>query len=86
MIKIKRNIVKIEVECQDAEVARIIQQCLEPENTILGEKTVITTSQKANKLLITIDSSASISSIRFTLDDILHTIRLTANILLNIQE
>jgi tRNA threonylcarbamoyladenosine modification (KEOPS) complex Pcc1 subunit len=73
MTFLSKNI-KLVIECQDSELARIIKETLEPENKLLEEKTEINIIIESNNAIIEIQSSASISSLRYTIDDIVHTI------------
>jgi tRNA threonylcarbamoyladenosine modification (KEOPS) complex Pcc1 subunit len=66
--------IRFVVECFDSKLAKIIKETLEPENKLLGNKTKIKTIIEDKKIIIEIQSSASISSIRHTIDDIIHTI------------
>ncbi|MHA2307770.1 MAG: KEOPS complex subunit Pcc1 [Candidatus Heimdallarchaeaceae archaeon] len=66
--------IKFVIECLDNELARIIKETLEPENKLLGEKTKIKTVTDNKNVIIEIQSSASISSLRHTIDDIVHTV------------
>ncbi|UJG39687.1 MAG: hypothetical protein K9W45_07400 [Candidatus Heimdallarchaeum aukensis] len=82
MKKVNKTKTKITIICKDSQTAKIIKECLEPENDILGNRTQITSILRENNLEITINSTASISSLRNTIDDIFHTIRLTESVLL----
>ena len=73
MTFLSKNI-KFVIECLDNDLARIIKETLEPENRQLGEKTSIKTITDNNSVIIEIQSSASISSLRHTIDDIVHTV------------
>ena len=66
--------IKLVIECSSDELARIIAETLEPENKLLDEQTEIKTIIDSNSIKIEIQSSASLSSLRYTVDDIIHTI------------
>ncbi|UJG42341.1 MAG: CTAG/PCC1 family protein [Candidatus Heimdallarchaeum endolithica] len=82
MEKTSRTETKIIIVCEDSQTAKIIKDCLEPENELLDNKTQIISTVKENNLEIIIYSTTSISSLRNTIDDIFHTIRLAENVLL----
>jgi tRNA threonylcarbamoyladenosine modification (KEOPS) complex Pcc1 subunit len=66
--------VRLVIDCSNNELANIIKKTLEPENRILGEKTEIETVVDRNRVIIKIQSTASLSSLRYTIDDIVHTV------------
>ena len=66
--------IRLVIECSNNELAEIIKKTLEPENKLLGEKTEIETVVKSNCVVIEILSTASLSSLRYTIDDIVHTV------------
>lgn len=65
--------VKIMVTCSNEDIAKIITRSLEPENKELT-KTDITTETEVETVIINIKSESTISSLRHTIDDIIHTI------------
>ncbi len=66
--------ISVTVECASEELASIIVKSLEPENKMMEEPTEIRTIHEGKKVKISIASSMGISSLRYTLDDILYTI------------
>ncbi len=64
---------KIVITCTNENISRIIEKSLEPENKELT-KTDIETKTEAETVIIDIKSKSSISSLRHTIDDIIHTI------------
>lgn len=66
--------IAVTVECASEELASIIVKSLEPENKMMEEPTEIRTIHEGKKVKISIASSMGISSLRYTLDDILYTI------------
>ena len=75
----KQSYFQLNIECKNKELAEIIAKSLEPENSLLKDNTKITIQIVQNTLSIQIESTASISSLRYTVDDILHTISLIEN-------
>ena len=70
---------KIEIRCSNEEIAKIIAKSLEPENKELT-KTQIKTKTEAKSVIINIESESSVSSLRYTIDDIIHTISVIENV------
>ena len=66
---------KILITCSSEKIAEVIAKGLEPENKELT-KTDIETITEAENIIINIESKSSISSLRNTIDDIIHTISL----------
>ena len=66
--------IQICVNCFNPELAEIIVKGLEPENSLLDEKTKIVMNREGKKIEINIESVSGISSLRYTVDDILNTI------------
>ncbi|MBY9000926.1 MAG: hypothetical protein KGD64_08440 [Candidatus Heimdallarchaeota archaeon] len=62
------------IDCISEKLAEIIIKGLEPENSLLDENTQISMRREGKTVEISIESYADISSIRYTLDDILHTV------------
>jgi tRNA threonylcarbamoyladenosine modification (KEOPS) complex Pcc1 subunit len=63
------------ITCSNEKIAEVIAKGLEPENKELT-KTDIETKTEAENVIISIESKSSISSLRHTIDDIIHTISL----------
>ena len=66
---------KIVITCSSEKIAEIIAKGLEPENRDLT-KTEIKTETNAENVIINIESKSGVSSLRHTIDDIIHTISL----------
>ena len=66
--------IKLAFQCSSEKLAGIIIKTLEPENRLVDDKTKIHMIQEDQQIIIEINSSASISSVRYTIDDILHTL------------
>ena len=66
--------IKLSFQCSTEKLAGIIVKTLEPENRLIDEGTEISMIQEGKRINIEINSSASISSLRYTIDDILHTL------------
>ncbi len=73
-LKLDSTQVQITIGCINPELAEIIVKGLEPENSLLDDDTKIIMKRDGKNVEISIESSAKISSIRYTLDDILNTI------------
>ena len=73
MISNKSNF-KMTIECKNAGIAEIIAKSLEPENKQLDENTSIIMLIEENELIIELESSSSLSTLRNTIDDIISTI------------
>ena len=73
-LKLDSTQVQITIGCINPELAEIIVKGLEPENSLLDDDTKIIMKRDGKNVEISIESSAEISSIRYTLDDILNTI------------
>ncbi len=74
IVKLESTQVQITISCINPELAEIIVKGLEPENTLLDDDTKIMMKRDGKNVKIRIESIAEISSIRYTLDDILNTI------------
>ena len=74
------NQISLTFHCSTENLASIILKTLEPENKLSDERTKINMIQEGTKINIEIESSASISSLRYTIDDILHTLSTIENI------
>jgi len=70
---------KIIIRCSNENIAKIIAKGLEPENKELT-KTEIRTKTEAETVIINIESESSISSLRYTIDDIIHSISVIENV------
>lgn len=81
MKQISKSEMTIVITCQSMENARILMECLEPENRLLDDRTNILARVENKKLIIKLESTSSISSLRTTVDDIFHTIRLSESVL-----
>ena len=68
------NQISLTFYCSTENLASIIVKTLEPENKLSNERTKINMVQEGTRINIEIKSSASISSLRYTIDDILHTL------------
>ena len=66
--------IKLTFQCSTEKLAAIIVRTLAPENKLIGDSTEINMTQEGQEINIEINSSASISSLRYTIDDILHTL------------
>lgn len=73
-LKLDSTQVQITISCINLELAEIIIKGLEPENSLLDDDTKIVMKRDGRNVEISIESIAEISSIRYTLDDILNTI------------
>lgn len=73
-VKLDLTQIQITISCINPKLAEIIVKGLEPENSLLDDKTKIVMSRDGRNVEISIESIAEISSIRYTLDDILNTI------------
>ncbi|MHA2358159.1 MAG: KEOPS complex subunit Pcc1 [Candidatus Heimdallarchaeaceae archaeon] len=71
---VKSTKIQLRIECTNKEVASIIVESLEPENKQLDEHTQIKTKILENCIIIELETSAKLSSLRHTIDDIIHTI------------
>jgi len=65
---------KIVIKCKNNEIAQIIAKSLEPENQHVDNNTTINMQVKDCKLIVQLESSSSVSTIRNTIDDIISTI------------
>ena len=74
IVKLNPTQVQITISCINPELAEIIVKGLEPENSLLNDNTKIIMKRDGRKVEISIESIAELSSIRYTLDDILNTI------------
>ena len=74
ILKLNSTQVQITISCIKPELAEIIVKGLEPENSLLDDDTKIVMNRDGRDVEISIESIAEISSIRYTLDDILNTI------------
>ncbi|MHA1481951.1 MAG: KEOPS complex subunit Pcc1 [Candidatus Heimdallarchaeaceae archaeon] len=74
IVKLNPTQVQITISCINPELAEIIVKGLEPENSLLNDNTKIVMKRDGRNVEISIESLAEISSIRYTLDDILNTI------------
>ena len=74
IVKLNPTQVQITISCISPELAEIIVKGLEPENSLLNDNTKIIMKRDGRKVEISIESIAELSSIRYTLDDILNTI------------
>ena len=74
ILKLDSTQVQITISCINPELAEIIVKGLEPENSLLNDNTKIVMKRDGRNVEISIESLAEISSIRYTLDDILNTI------------
>ena len=74
ILKLNSTQVQITISCIKQELAEIIVKGLEPENSLLDDDTKIVMNRDGRDVEISIESIAEISSIRYTLDDILNTI------------
>ena len=66
--------IKLTFQCSTEKLAEIIVRTLEPENKLIDDPTEINMTQEGKEINIEINSSASIPSLRYTIDDILHTL------------
>jgi len=66
--------IKLIFQCSTEKLAEIIVKTLEPENKLIDDSTEINMTQEGKEINIEINSSASIPSLRYTIDDILHTL------------
>ena len=73
-MSVKSTSILLRFECTNKDVASIIVESLEPENKLLNKQTQIETEIVENSIIIKIETSAKLSSIRHTIDDIIHTI------------
>lgn len=69
-----KSTIQLDINCTSDEIANIILKSLEPENKFLEGDTQITSTVTGNILSIKIESVSKLSSLRYTIDDILHTI------------
>lgn len=74
MVKLDSTQVQITINCINPELAEIIVKGLEPENSLLDDNTKIVMKRDGKNVEIRMESIAELSSIRYTLDDILNTI------------
>lgn len=74
IVKLESTQVQITISCLNPELAEIIVKGLEPENDLLDDDTKIVMMRDGKSVKIKIESIAGISSLRYTLDDILNTI------------
>ena len=65
---------KMVIECKNSELAQIISKSLEPENKQVDKNTTISMQVENHKLMLQLESSSSVSTIRNTIDDIISTI------------
>jgi len=80
--KVKSSIfaqIKVTFECSNNKLAEIIHKGLEPENKLSTDETKITSTIKENEIILIIESTSPVSSIRRTIDDVLHTVTLIEN-------
>lgn len=73
-MKLDSTKVQITINCISSELAGIIIKGLEPENSLLDDNTKIVMKRDGRNVEINVESTANVSSIRYTLDDILNTI------------
>jgi hypothetical protein len=73
-MKLEPTQVQITINCINPKLAEIILKGLEPENALLDDDTKIIMKRDGKNVKIRIESIAEISSIRYTLDDILNTV------------
>ncbi len=73
-LKLDSTKVQITINCISSELAGIIIKGLEPENSLLDDNTKIGMKRDGRSVEISVESTANVSSIRYTLDDILNTI------------
>ncbi|MHA1202203.1 MAG: KEOPS complex subunit Pcc1 [Candidatus Heimdallarchaeaceae archaeon] len=74
IVKLESTQVQITISCLNPELAEIIVKGLEPENALLDDDTKIVMMRDGKSVKIEIESIAGVSSLRYTLDDILNTI------------
>ncbi len=72
--------VSLIIYSKNRQLLQVISKCLEPENSLLNAHTKIFTDLDKDQLTINIFSDTKISTIRNTLDDILHTTHLISSI------
>ncbi len=72
--------VKLTFQCSSEKLASIIIKTLEPENKLIEDQTEISMEQEGKKINIEINSTAGIPSLRYTIDDILHTLSTIENV------
>ncbi|MHA1345677.1 MAG: KEOPS complex subunit Pcc1 [Candidatus Heimdallarchaeaceae archaeon] len=73
-VKLDPTKVQITIGCINPELAEIMVKGLEPENSLLVDDTKIVMKRDGRNVEIIIESISELSSIRYTLDDILNTI------------
>jgi len=71
---VKSTSIQLRIECTNKDIVPIIVESLEPENKLLNKHTQIKTEIIENSIIIKIETSAKLSSLRYTIDDIIHTI------------
>ena len=73
-VKLDSTKIQITISCINPELAEIIIKGLEPENSLLDDDTKIVMKRDGRNVEISIESIAEVSSLRYTVDDILNTI------------